>query len=110
MVGCEGYTESSAMGLWAALVVVAEREGRELPPPPSLTMLGGLLEHLATADPDSFQPMNVNFGLLPPDPERVARRRKKERRTERGQDCVALLRAWAEEQGVLRDPPELGGP
>jgi len=106
LVGCEGYTESAAMGLWAALVVVAEREHRELPPPPTLTMLGGLLDHLATADPDSFQPMNVNFGLLPPDPQRVARRRKKERRTERGQDCVALLRAWAEEQGVARAGPE----
>ena len=107
VVGCEGYTESSAMGLWAALSVVAEREGRDLPPPPKLTMLGGLLEHLATADPASFQPMNVNFGLLPPDPQRVARKRKKERRIERGRDCVELLEAWADEHGVGRPGPEL---
>ena len=107
VVGCEGYTESSAMGLWAALVVAAELDGRELPSPPPLTMLGGLLEHLATADPASFQPMNVNFGLLPPDPQRVARKRKKERRTERGQDCVELVRAWAEENDLLRAAPTL---
>jgi methylenetetrahydrofolate--tRNA-(uracil-5-)-methyltransferase len=102
IVGCEGYTESSAMGLWAALNVVAEREGRELPPPPAESMLGGLLQYLREAEPKRFQPMNVNFGLLPPDTLRVKKRDKKARRAERGAACAAAVHAWAEAQGVLR--------
>ena len=105
IVGCEGYTESSAMGLWAALNVVAERQGLELPPPPSESMLGGLLQYLRDAEPKRFQPMNVNFGLLPEDPNRVRKRDRKARRTERGQACVAAVSAWASAQGVCRPAP-----
>lgn len=100
VVGCEGYTESSAMGLWAALCIVAEREGRELEPPPTGSMFGALLDYLASADTRHFQPMNVNFGLLPPDTLRVKKRDKKARRVERGQACVALFTEWAEAQGL----------
>jgi methylenetetrahydrofolate--tRNA-(uracil-5-)-methyltransferase len=102
IVGCEGYTESSAMGLWAALNVVAELEGRSLAPPPAETMLGGLLQYLRDADPRRFQPMNVNFGLLPEDPDRVRKRDRKARRQERGAACVDAIGAWAREQGVDR--------
>ncbi len=102
IVGCEGYTESSAMGLWAALNVVAERDGRDLEPPPVHSMFGGLLQYLREADPKRFQPMNVNFGLLPEDAVRVRKRDRKARRTERGEACVAALTAWAEAQGVAR--------
>ena len=102
LIGCEGYTESSAMGLWAALNVVAEREGRTLTPPPIGTMFGGLLDYLAHGDSKNFQPMNVNFGLLPEDTQRVKKKERKARRIVRGQEAVARFGAWAEEQGVLR--------
>jgi methylenetetrahydrofolate--tRNA-(uracil-5-)-methyltransferase len=105
IVGCEGYTESSAMGLWAALSILAEREGRELPPPPTTSMFGALLDYLAGADTSNFQPMNVNFGLLPPDTVRVKKKFKKERRIERGQACVAALAEWAQKHGLLHEAP-----
>lgn len=102
ITGCEGYTESSAMGLWAALNIVAEREGRTLEPPPIGTFFGGLLHYLSHAEPDGFQPMNVNFGLLPEDTERVKKKDRKDRRIARGQEAVALFQAWADAQGVRR--------
>jgi methylenetetrahydrofolate--tRNA-(uracil-5-)-methyltransferase len=106
VVGCEGYTESSAMGLWAALAVVAERQGRSLSPPPAgVTMLGSLLDHLANADPKRFQPMNVNFGLLPQDAVRPRKRDRKARRAERGRACVEALQAWAQAEGMVHEPP-----
>jgi methylenetetrahydrofolate--tRNA-(uracil-5-)-methyltransferase len=105
IVGCEGYTESSAMGLWAALSILAEREGRELPPPPTTSMFGALLDYLAGADTSNFQPMNVNFGLLPPDTVRVKKKFKKERRIERGKACVAALAEWAQKHGLLHEAP-----
>jgi methylenetetrahydrofolate--tRNA-(uracil-5-)-methyltransferase len=106
IVGCEGYTESSAMGLWAALCIVAEREGRELTPPPTGSMFGALLDYLAAADAGNFQPMNVNFGLLPADTVRVRKKHKKERRIERGRSCVDAMSAWADSQGMLHSGPE----
>ena len=107
ITGCEGYTESSAMGLWAALNIVAEREGRALEPPPIGTFFGGLLHYLSHASPDGFQPMNVNFGLLPEDTERVKKKDRKARRIARGQEAVALFQAWADAQGVRRRAPNL---
>lgn len=107
LIGCEGYTESSAMGLWAALNIVAERQGRTLDPPPIGTMFGGLLDYLRSADPTGFQPMNVNFGLLPADTMRVKKKDRKARRIQRGQEAVALFAAWAEAQGVARRHEDL---
>ena len=102
ITGCEGYTESSAMGLWAALNIVAERAGRTLDPPPIGTMFGGLLDYLRSADPTGFQPMNVNFGLLPEDTLRLKKKDRKERRIQRGSEAVALFTTWAIAQGVAR--------
>jgi methylenetetrahydrofolate--tRNA-(uracil-5-)-methyltransferase len=67
ITGCEGYVESAAIGLLAARFATAEAEGRELPPPPRETALGALLHHITgDADATTYQPMNVNFGLMPP--------------------------------------------
>jgi len=68
-------------------------------------MFGALLDYLATADTRHFQPMNVNFGLLPPDTMRVKKRDKKERRIVRGQACVAALTEWAGQQGLVHQSP-----
>jgi methylenetetrahydrofolate--tRNA-(uracil-5-)-methyltransferase len=107
VVGCEGYTESSAMGLWAALNVIAERDGRSLPLPPGDSMLGALLGYLTSPRPGRFEPMNVNFGLLPADTMRVKKRDKKNRRIERGVAAVDSLSRWADEHGLGHAGPDL---
>jgi methylenetetrahydrofolate--tRNA-(uracil-5-)-methyltransferase len=67
ITGCEGYVESAAIGLLAGRFAAAELSGSELAPPPQATALGALLGHITGgAEADSYQPMNVNFGLFPP--------------------------------------------
>ncbi len=81
ITGVEGYVESAAIGLLAGRFAAAERLSRGVVSPPSTTALGALLDHITgghilvedsiTADgemprPRSFQPMNINYGLLPP--------------------------------------------
>lgn len=66
ITGCEGYVESAAVGLLAGRFTVAECMGRTPPLPPATTALGALLNHITGgAQADTFQPMNVNFGLFP---------------------------------------------
>ena len=67
ITGCEGYVESAAIGLLAARFAAAETRGRTLSAPPPETALGALLGHITGgADAETYQPMNVNFGLMPP--------------------------------------------
>jgi methylenetetrahydrofolate--tRNA-(uracil-5-)-methyltransferase len=79
ITGCEGYVESAAIGLIAGRAAAAERLGQAWVPPPPTTAFGALIAHITgghlSADgdggarpfqPQSFQPMNVNFGLFPP--------------------------------------------
>jgi methylenetetrahydrofolate--tRNA-(uracil-5-)-methyltransferase len=70
ITGVEGYVESAAMGLLAGRFAAAELQGRDLAPPPASTAMGALVHHIAGgASSQTFQPMNVNFGLFPPLPE-----------------------------------------
>jgi methylenetetrahydrofolate--tRNA-(uracil-5-)-methyltransferase len=99
LTGVEGYTESTAVGILAA--VNLDRLVRGLDPvvPPPTTMLGGLMRYLHESDPKHFQPMNSNFGLLDPLSEKVRdKQRKRELLAERGQADFA---AWMEEHGVV---------
>ena len=67
ITGCEGYVESAAVGLLAGRFAAAERLGAAPSPPPATTALGALLNHITGgAQAETFQPMNVNFGLFPP--------------------------------------------
>ncbi|MCW4460373.1 methylenetetrahydrofolate--tRNA-(uracil(54)-C(5))-methyltransferase (FADH(2)-oxidizing) TrmFO [Sphingomonas sp. BT-65] len=67
VTGCEGYVESSAIGLLAGRFAAAEILGHTLAPPPVETALGALLGHITGgAEVETYQPMNVNFGLMPP--------------------------------------------
>ncbi|NBR32329.1 MAG: FADH(2)-oxidizing methylenetetrahydrofolate--tRNA-(uracil(54)-C(5))-methyltransferase TrmFO, partial [Sphingomonadaceae bacterium] len=64
---CEGYIESAAIGLLAARFWIEDLRGSPPSLPPAETALGALLGHITGgADADTFQPMNVNFGLFPP--------------------------------------------
>ena len=67
ITGCEGYVESSAVGLMAGLMAAEELAGRDWASPPRTSAMGALLAHITgDAEADSYQPMNVNFGLFPP--------------------------------------------
>ncbi|MEM9030108.1 MAG: methylenetetrahydrofolate--tRNA-(uracil(54)-C(5))-methyltransferase (FADH(2)-oxidizing) TrmFO [Pseudomonadota bacterium] len=74
ITGVEGYIESAACGLLAGRFAAAEATGVPIAPPPGTTALGALLSHItgghllqeSTMGPRSFQPMNINFGLMPP--------------------------------------------
>ena len=95
ITGCEGYVESAAVGILAARFWAAELRGETLPPPPAETALGALLNHITGgADAETFQPMNVNFGLMPPIEGRWKRADRKKAYTDRAR--VALTR-WLEQ-------------
>ncbi|MFZ1814206.1 MAG: methylenetetrahydrofolate--tRNA-(uracil(54)-C(5))-methyltransferase (FADH(2)-oxidizing) TrmFO [Rhizobiaceae bacterium] len=79
ITGCEGYVESAAMGLVAGRLAASQILGRDMIVPPITTAMGALVNHITTGhvsyDEDgesnersrrSFQPMNINFGLMPP--------------------------------------------
>ncbi|SCA54950.1 Methylenetetrahydrofolate--tRNA-(uracil-5-)-methyltransferase TrmFO [Candidatus Terasakiella magnetica] len=67
VTGCEGYVESTAVGLMAGRFATAELSDQEISTPPQVSALGGILNHITGgADALTFQPMNINFGLLPP--------------------------------------------
>ena len=93
ITGCEGYVESSAVGLMAGLMAAAELAGQTWTSPPRTTALGALLSHITgDAEADSYQPMNVNFGLFPPvDPE-IRKKQRKEAYTDRAKADLASWR------------------
>jgi methylenetetrahydrofolate--tRNA-(uracil-5-)-methyltransferase len=95
LTGCEGYVESAAIGLLAARFAAAEARGRALPLPPAETALGALLAHITGgADAETYQPMNINFGLMPPLGEPKARKAdRKKLYTDRAR---AALADWLE--------------
>ncbi|GLI99637.1 methylenetetrahydrofolate--tRNA-(uracil(54)-C(5))-methyltransferase (FADH(2)-oxidizing) TrmFO [Sphingobium sp. BS19] len=89
ITGCEGYVESSAVGLLAGLFAASEITGRPMPVPPAETALGALLGHITGgADADSYQPMNVNFGLFPPMND-TKKKQRKEAMTSRAREALS---------------------
>lgn len=92
ITGCEGYIESASIGLIAGRFAAAELTGRTLAPPPVETALGALLTHITgAAEAETYQPMNVNFGLFPPIPGRTKKADRKKMYTDRAR---AALSGW----------------
>jgi methylenetetrahydrofolate--tRNA-(uracil-5-)-methyltransferase len=92
ITGVEGYAESAATGLLAGLNAVALWRGLPLHVPPPTTAHGALVHYLASANPETFQPMNINFGLLPSLP--TVRGPKKARRAAMMARALADLEQW----------------
>ncbi|VAV86684.1 Methylenetetrahydrofolate--tRNA-(uracil-5-)-methyltransferase TrmFO, partial [hydrothermal vent metagenome] len=68
VTGVEGYVESAACGLLAGRFAAAQALGQEATAPPPTTALGSLLGHITgghITGKGTFQPMNINFGLMP---------------------------------------------
>lgn len=94
VTGCEGYVESAAIGLLAGRFAAAEVLGRVMTPPPVETALGALLGHITGgAEAETYQPMNVNFGLMPPIEGRTRKADRKLMYTDRAR---AALSPWLE--------------
>ena len=89
ITGCEGYVESAAVGLMAGMMAAAELADDEWRSPPRTTALGALLAHITgDAEAETYQPMNVNFGLFPPLLD-VRKKARKEAYTERAKADLA---------------------
>jgi len=92
MAGVEGYVESAALGLLAGINAAFAARGEAVEMPDEATAHGALLHYLMSADPRSFQPMNVNFGLFPPltdVPRKLRKRERNERMTARALAAIA---------------------
>lgn len=109
ITGVEGYVESAAMGLMAGRFAAAEALMQTFSTPPITTAFGALINHITGgAHADSFQPMNINFGIMP-DLEHKYRdveingkmRRKKYKKAERKQEkskrAMLALKEWLDE-------------
>jgi len=75
--GVEGYVESASSGLLAAVCMAARLQGKEAPYFSSKTAIGALGEYVSLGNGGNFQPMNINFGIMPGLEKRI--RNKKER-------------------------------
>jgi methylenetetrahydrofolate--tRNA-(uracil-5-)-methyltransferase len=91
ITGVEGYVESAAIGLLAGRFAALERLDRAFAPPPPTTAFGALLAHITGgATPETFQPMNVNFGLFP----ELTGHRGRDRKQALSRRALADLAAW----------------
>jgi methylenetetrahydrofolate--tRNA-(uracil-5-)-methyltransferase len=84
ITGVEGYVESAAMGLLAGISASMRIRGTMVITPSPTTVLGSLVHYITHTNPMSFQPMNANFGLLPPLGEHVKGKQKRRILAKRG--------------------------
>ena len=97
ITGCEGYVESASVGLLAGLMTAAQLTGSDWASPPQTTALGALLAHITgDAEADSYQPMNINFGLFPPLPDEVKKKQRKAGYTQRAKADLATWQSISE--------------
>jgi methylenetetrahydrofolate--tRNA-(uracil-5-)-methyltransferase len=94
ITGVEGYVEATAMGLLAGINASRMAQGKTPVFPPPTTAIGSLVQYLTDARVKEFQPMNVNFGLLPPLEDRIKGREKKRAMSER---ALKDLGEWIQE-------------
>lgn len=77
MTGVEGYVESAASGLMAGLACARKILGQELAEFPAETAHGSLANYVSNPEVEHFQPMNINFGLIPPLAVRIRKKKEK---------------------------------
>ena len=92
MTGVEGYVESAATGIIAGINAVCYLKGKERLVFPPETAIGALTHYITTANPCSFQPMNVNFGIMAPLKENVPKKKRKEQMVERSLETLSRFR------------------
>jgi methylenetetrahydrofolate--tRNA-(uracil-5-)-methyltransferase len=107
MTGVEGYIESAAVGMLAGINAARLIAGLPLLVPPPTTVFGSLLRYITDPERKRFQPMNVNFGLLPPLSVRLRGKAKKEMYSQR---ALAELSVWLNQSGVIDGTAESHAP
>src|SRR3546814_4162123 len=91
------------MGLLAGRFAAAEISGDAITLPPPATALGALLGHITGgAEADSYQPMNVNFGLFPPIEGKVKKKERKAAYTGRAREALRSEEHTSEPQSLMR--------
>ena len=99
MTGVEGYTESAASGIIAAINLDRVLRNKAPAIPPGTTVLGGLYRYLNTSDSSRFQPMNSNWGLV--DPLEVRIRNKKQKRELLAKRAIEDFISWMASEEIL---------
>jgi methylenetetrahydrofolate--tRNA-(uracil-5-)-methyltransferase len=102
MIGVEGYVESAAAGLLAAINASRMVRGKEMIVPPPATALGSLIAYISDAGRSDFQPMNANFGLMPEPGGRLRGRAKK---AEMAVRALAAMDDWIKHYELAIDAP-----
>ena len=101
MIGVEGYVESAAAGLLAAINAARALAGIDLIVPPPVTAMGSLVEYITDAGRTNFQPMNANFGLMP---EPGSRSRGRARKAELASRALATIDEWIAKHQLAIQP------
>ncbi len=118
ITGCEGYIESASVGLMTGRFAAAERLGLDVHIPVETTAMGALLNHITIGgNADTFQPMNVNFGLFPPyelsEEEKEGLKGKERGRLKKkimAQRALNDIKAWNNTATTLSHPRDLATP
>lgn len=93
LTGVEGYVESAAAGLVAGLNAARLAKGKEPLQFPRESAHGALCHYITHAESKHFQPMNINFGLLPPLEERIRDKKiKNQQIAQRALICIKKLK------------------
>ena len=96
IIGVEGYVESAASGLVSALLLALRYYNNNVVLPPIDSAMGSLLNYVTqghlSGNNKTFQPMNINFGLLPNKHKEI--RDKKKRRKLVCQDAINSIKSW----------------
>ncbi len=113
LAGTEGYLESAATGWLAGTNAAQVALGLPTIVPPAESMLGGLTRYLASANPKNYQPMNVNWALVPELPPEINEKTGKPRKLGKREKRPVLYQRglhafvdWAKDAGVpVQQPP-----
>ena len=107
IAGTEGYCEAIRSGLHVAFAVAAELRGAQAPALPRETAFGALLAYATDPAVKDYQPMHVNFGILPPFEQRILNLRARYAAyAERGAEALAAYEAELAARGLA---PDAGG-
>jgi methylenetetrahydrofolate--tRNA-(uracil-5-)-methyltransferase len=86
ITGVEGYVESAATGFLAGItasLLTLRGPAAAIPIPPATIAHGALIQHITEADPEHFQPMNINYGLFPAISGKMKKAERRQRLAER---------------------------